>query len=92
MARGSQNGISNNPKGRPDGAKQKLSLSIREKIIEKVTDDFDKYFEALDSLSEKDYVRCMTELFKLIIPRPLNEEEANAAQVNSELIKRLFNK
>jgi len=92
MARGSQNGISNNPSGKPAGTNQKLTLSVRERIIEKIQNDFDKYFEALDVLTGKDYLRCMTELLKLIIPRPLNEEESNALNINSELIKRLFNK
>jgi len=92
MARGSQNGISNNPAGKPSGAATKLTLSIREKIVEKVTEDINGYFEKLNALTGKDYVRCMTELLKLVIPRPLNEEESNAYNVNSELIKRLFNK
>jgi len=39
----------------------------------------DGYFKKLKSLDAKDYVRCFTELLKLIIPRPLNEEEQQAA-------------
>jgi len=90
MARGSQNGISNNPAGKPAGATTKLTLSIREKIIEEVTDNFDDYITKLKKLEGKDYVRCMTELLKLVIPRPLNEEETSAIGVYSEAIKRLF--
>jgi len=92
MARGSQNGISNNPAGKPAGTNQKLTLSVRERIIEKIQDDLDKYFEILNVLTEKDYMRCMNELLKLVVSRPLNEEESSALKINSEFIKRLFNK
>ena len=85
-------GNTNNPNGKPPSTVQKLTLSVRERIVEQIQTDFTKYFEELNALTGKDYVRCMTELFKLVIPRPLNEEESNAYNVNSELIKRLFNK
>ena len=92
MARGSQNGISNNPKGKPTGAVTKITLSVREKIVEKVTDDLDNYFNELKQLTGKDYVKCFTELLKLVVPRPLNEEETSAFNINSELIKKLFSR
>jgi len=92
MARGSQNGISNNPNGRKAGSNQKLSLSLRSTIIDEVNNNFNDYITKLKSLQDKDYVRCMTELIKLVVPRPLNEEESNAMNINSEFIKRLFDK
>jgi len=92
MPRGSQNGISNNPAGKPAGANQKITLAVRERIVDKIQIDVEKYFTELNSLTGKDYVRCFTELLKLIIPRPLNEEESSAMNINSEFIKRLFNK
>ena len=85
-------GNTNNWNGRPAGANQKLSFSVREKIVEAVTTDFDNYMVTLKSLDNRDYVRCMTELIKLVVPRPLNEEESNSANINNEFIKRLFNK
>ena len=91
MARGSQNGISNNPSGKPSGTVNKISLSVKERIIDAVNKDFDGYMIKLSGLPDKDYVRCMTELLKLVVPRPLNEEEFNAMNVNAEIIKRLFN-
>jgi len=92
MPGGSKNGISNNPAGKPVGTKNKLPLSVKERIVDEVTNDMDSYIERLKKLGDRDYVRCFTELLKLIIPRPLNEEESNALNINSELIKRLFNK
>lgn len=85
-------GNTNNPNGRPNGAIQKITLSVRERIVEQIQNDFSKYFTELNQLQGKDYVRCMTELLKLVIPRPLNEEESNAINMSSEIIKRLFNK
>jgi len=90
--RGSQNGISNNPAGKPAGVNQKITLSVREYIVDKIQTDIEKYFEELNDLKGKDYVKSFTELLKLIIPRPINEEESNALNINSEFIKRLFNK
>jgi hypothetical protein len=92
MARGPGIGISNNPAGKPSGTANKLSASIKSRIVERLQKDFDKYFEELNALEGKDYVRCITELLKLVVPRPLNDEETNNINANSELIKRLFNK
>ena len=85
-------GRTNNPNGRPVGSKNKLTVSVKEKIVEEVNDNLDSYIKRLKSLGDRDYVRCMTELIKLVVPRPLNEEESNTININSELIKRLFSK
>ena len=92
MSKGSQNGISNNPNGRPAGSVQKITISVREHIVERIQNDFSKYFDELNKLSGKEYVRCFTELLKLIVPKPLNEEESNSFKIHSEMINRLFNK
>ena len=84
-------GQTGNPHGRPVGAKGRLTLTVRETITKRIENDIDNFFEELNSLSGKDYVRCMTELLKLIVPRPLNDEESDNLNINSELIKRLFN-
>jgi len=87
---GLQKGFTNNPNGRPAGAKGKLSQSVKEMIVKEVNGDFDSYMKKMRSLDDRDYVRCMTELIKLVVPRPVNEEESNLMNVNSEVIKRLF--
>jgi len=87
---GLQKGMTNNPNGRPIGSVQRIPISVRETIVKQIEDDVDKYFDTLNALTGKDYVRCMTELIKLVIPRPLNEEETNNMNINSELLRRLF--
>jgi len=89
---GLKKGQTNNPEGRPVGCKGKLPLSVKTNIVDYLNDNIDSYFDTLKSLDAKDYVRCITELIKLIVPRPMNEEEVGAFNVNSELINRLFNK
>ena len=90
MAQGSQHGISNNPAGRPPGAGQKITISVRGNIVKQIEDDIDRFFAELNALQGRDYVRAFTELLKLVIPRPLNEEETDVMNSNSELIRRLF--
>ena len=85
-------GNTNNPNGRPAGAKDRLSLSVRVNIIDFLNGNIEAYFAALNGLKGIDYVRCFTELLKLVVPRPLNEEESNLTNINNEFIKRLFNK
>jgi hypothetical protein len=87
---GLKGGQTNNPGGRPVGAKGKLPLCVKTSVVEHIESNLDSYFERLNALEGRDYVRCMTELIKLIIPRPLNEEETDNINTNSELIKRLF--
>ena len=85
-------GQTGNPNGRPLGAKGKLSLSVRTNVTDFLNNNIDAYFDKIRSLDDKDYVRCMTELLKLVIPRPLNDEESNTMSINNEFLKRLFNK
>jgi len=87
---GLQKGRTNNPNGRPIGSVQRIPISVKETIIKRIEDDVDKYFDTLNTLTGKEYVRCMTELLKLIIPRPLNEEETDVMNSGSEMLRRLF--
>ena len=89
---GLKKGQTNNPDGRPVGCKGKIPLSVKTNIVDYINDNFDSYIERLNSLEGKDYVRCMTELIKLVVPRPLNEEESYSFNFHSEMINRLFNK
>ena len=84
--------MSNNPKGRPVGSKDKLPSMVKSDIIDYLNNNLDEYFLKLNSLDGRDYIRCMTELIKLVVQGPLSEEESNAININSELIKRLFGK
>jgi hypothetical protein len=84
-------GHTNNPKGRPPGARNKISVGVKRRIIEYVEKDFDKYIQALETLEPRDMVRSFTELLKLVIPRPVSDEELDAIKGSrSTLLSRLF--
>ena len=83
-------GRTNNPNGRPVGSKDKLPSMVKSDVVGFLNDNIENYFVELQKLDGKDYIRCMTELIKLVVPRPLNEEESNTININSEFIKRLF--
>ena len=91
MARGSQNGISNNPSGRPTGSKNKLTGGVKNKVLEYITDDFIK--KTFDEIKEIDNVaarvRARSEILKLFIPKPVSEEEQKSAGEYLEYIRKL---
>jgi hypothetical protein len=89
-AKGRGKGYTNNPAGKPKGTKNKVSTTVKARIIKFVEDDFDNYIEKLKGLEDKERVKGTTELIKLIVPRPLNEDEAELNRGYSEMIKRLF--
>jgi len=85
-------GKTNNPNGRPVGAKNKLQLTVKGRIIDYVNNDFDTFIKEVKKLRIKDRVKAKLELIKLVTPRPLNEEERNALNNMNPLLTRLFGK
>ena len=83
-------GYTNNPSGKPVGSKNKVQLTIKKRIEEFVNDDFDTFITEIEGLEVRDRVKAKTELIKLVVPRPLNEDEKNADRIQSEFMKRLF--
>lgn len=87
--RGLPPGRTNNPNGRPKGAKNKVQLATKERIAEYVEGDFDNFVKEIKKLPIKDRVRAKIELIKLVVPRPLADEEKEAISTQSVLFKRL---
>ncbi|MDL2323409.1 hypothetical protein LJC52_05420 [Bacteroidales bacterium OttesenSCG-928-A17] len=90
--RGLPKGRTNNPNGRPVGSKSKVKSPIREKIIAYVESDFDKLIKEINALPEKEQVRAKIDLIKLVVPRPLAEEEKETFNTQSALFLRLSGK
>ena len=88
--RGAKPGSRNNPSGRPKGATNKIQTTIKNKIVDFITEDFDGFIDELKLLKPADLVKAKIELIKLVVPRPLNEEEKGASAIQSEFMKRLF--
>jgi hypothetical protein len=91
MAKGSQNGISNNPAGRPAGSKNKIRYNIKDRIVENIDDDFVKsVFAEIDAIDKPEIkARLKIELLKLFVPRPVSDEEKGAVSLYTEHIKKL---
>lgn len=86
-------GQTNNPNGRPIGSKNKIKNPVREKVKDFVEENFDTLISEIEELDLRERVRAKLELIKLVVPKPVNEEEtAPGRSYESELIKRLFNK
>lgn len=90
---GTKKGKTNNPSGRPAGAKNKVSVTVKKRIVEYVEKDFDKYVSDLRCLDARDRVKAFTELLKLVVPRPVSEEELEAIRGSQSVtLSRLFQK
>lgn len=88
-ARGLKPGQTNNPNGRPIGAKNKVKLATKERIAKYVEDDFDNFVKEIKKLPLKEKVKAKIELIKLVVPRPLADEEKEAFNTQSILFNRL---
>jgi hypothetical protein len=88
---GLKKGQTNNPLGRPVGARNKTPEALRQKIAAFIEEDFDNYVAILQSLDPRDRIKAETELIRLIVPRPVDSAELDAIrQHGSPLIDRLF--
>jgi hypothetical protein len=86
-------GKTNNPSGKPAGTKNKVPATVKKRIIEYVEADFDKYIKYMEELEPRDRVKAFTELIKLVVPRPVSEEELEAIRGSqSTTLSKLFRK
>ena len=86
-------GVTNNPNGRPKGVPNKIQLPLRKRIVEFLDRDFDGFIKELSKLDDKNKVKAKIEMMKLVIPRPVSQEELDAIYASgSPLLSRLFGK
>ena len=86
--RGLPKGRSNNPGGRPKGSKNKIPAELKSRMVEELTNSFDKFFSRLSNLDDRDYIRAYTELLKLVIPQDKGTAQTDAG--SDALANRLF--
>lgn len=93
MAKGPGKGNTNNPYGRPKGAKDKISKEVKERIAEFVAGNFEEFeYDFKHETKTEVRMRIFLEALKLIVPKPKDPEvEEDAFHKRDELIIRLFN-
>jgi hypothetical protein len=70
-----QKGEVHNPKGRPLGSKNKNTTPVKAIIEKIVMDNIGSIADDLKELEPKDRVRAITDLAKIIVPRPISDDE-----------------
>lgn len=91
MARGPGKGISNNPKGKPIGAKNKISTEVKERLALFVSSEFDDFIKTFRGLKPELKAKLYLDAVKLILPKEkeINEEEENIRR-HKELLDRIW--
>lgn len=83
---------SNNPFGRPNGAKNKVPNQVKLLLEEFTVNNFDAFkkdFQAIEDPTER--AKLYEKIASRFIPRPMNEEEADANKdFEAEFMRRLF--
>jgi hypothetical protein len=90
--RGLPKGVTNNPKGRPKGSKNKLSYNVRAFIYDNVANEgfVNGLFIDIDRVEEADKrAKLKIELVKLFVPRPVNDNEQKDNDIHSAIYKKL---
>ena len=91
---GLKKGQTNNPNGRPKGAKNKISNPVKKMMEEFTIDNFDQFKKDFKEITDP-YARATLYLkvSPKLTPNAINEEELDAiAQSQSPLVNKLFRK
>jgi len=72
---GLKKGQTNNPNGRPKGSGNIVSRTLKGRIAEFMESDWENLERQIDELEPKDKVKAKIELLKLVVPRPISDEE-----------------
>lgn len=91
MAKGTGPGISNNPLGKPKGAKNKISSEVKARLVDFVENNFSEFQESFKSLKDEVKFKLFLEVLKFILPRPKDEDVENESDRRAkELLDRLW--
>lgn len=89
---GLKKGQTNNPKGKPKGTKNKLTVDVKQKIADYIGEGFDDFKKTVSAITNKtDQARIYIELCKMIIPKPVDPiAKKEEDKFHTEFMKRLF--
>ena len=76
-------GQSGNLKGKPQGAKNKVTLELKERVKLLIENNFDKIEADIKKLKPQERVQAIIKLMEFVIPKQLRQE----TEINSDLKK-----
>lgn len=89
--RGLPKGRTNNPYGRPVGAKNKVPNQVRLLLEDWTVNNFEQFKKDFKELDALERAKLYEKISARFIPRPTSEEEEEANSLfKNELFKRLF--
>lgn len=79
-----QKGHTGNPNGRPKGAPNKVTTTIRNWIVELINDNREQLQKDLKSLDPKDRLECIGKLLPYILPKVDRADEVKGAAYSDD--------
>ena len=74
-------GETGNPAGRPKGVPNKVTMDVRLAIQSIIEDNIGKFQARLDNLEDKDWIKAMTELMKVVAPKNITMDNADGTGI-----------
>lgn len=90
MASGSQNGVSNNPKGRPRGSNSKQIAALRSMVMSLLEDGEERFKEALDNMNDTEYTRIYIQLMSFTVPKPIAQSPSEMLRAEREMFEKML--
>jgi hypothetical protein len=92
MAGKFKKGESGNPAGKPKGAKNKVTLEVKEKLAQFMETSFDEFVSSFNRIKRDDVkAKIYLEAAKLVLPRPKDEDEEEESNRRArEILDRIW--
>jgi len=71
---GFKKGHSGNPEGKPKGAKNKVTIALKERVTLLIENNFEKIEADINKLEPKERVQAIIKLMEFVIPRQFKQD------------------
>lgn len=87
-------GKTNNPNGRPKGAKDKVSSDIKKRMAVFLDGKFDQFTKDMNDVEDPGYrAKLYMEAYKLVVPKPRDIEDIeDERDFRKQFMDRIFNR
>lgn len=80
-------GETGNPEGRPKGVPNKVTMNVKLAIQSIIENNIDRFQERLDRLEDKDWIKAMTELVKVVVPKNMTVDAGESGKVTINFVR-----